>query len=71
VANRTFGKFVVSCSGTPDGSTFTLQAVGSGPVNGFTYTVNQQDVRATTAVPSGSGFNTCASRWLLKKGETC
>jgi type IV pilus assembly protein PilE len=38
-------------------------------VNGFTYTVNQADVRATTA--AGSGWNTCASKWLMKKGQTC
>jgi prepilin-type N-terminal cleavage/methylation domain-containing protein len=68
-ASRTFGNFVVSCSGTPDATTFTLQAVGSGPVNGFTYTVNQADVRATTA--AGSGWNTCTSKWLTKKGEAC
>jgi type IV pilus assembly protein PilE len=68
-ATRTFGHFVVSCSGTPDATTFTLQAVGGGPVNGFTYTVNQADVRATTA--AGSGWNTCTSKWLTKKGEAC
>lgn len=68
-STRTFGHFVVSCSGTPDATTFTLQAVGSGPVSGFTYTINQADVRATTA--AASGWNTCASKWLTKKGETC
>jgi type IV pilus assembly protein PilE len=68
-STRTFGNFVVSCSGTPDATTFTLQAVGSGPVNGFTYTVNQADVRATTA--AASGWNTCTSKWLTKKGESC
>jgi type IV pilus assembly protein PilE len=66
---RTFGHFVISCSGTPDATTFTLQAVGSGPVTGFTYTINQADVRATTA--AATGWNTCASKWLTKKGESC
>lgn len=66
---RTFGNFVVSCSGTPDATAFTLQAVGSGQAKGFTYTVNQADVRATTA--AASGWNTCTSKWLTKKGETC
>ncbi len=66
---RTFGHFVVSCSGTPDATTFTLQAVGSGPVSGFTYTITQADVRATTAAPTG--WNTCATKWLTKKGQTC
>ncbi len=69
VATRTFGSFVVSCTVAPTDTTFTLQAVGSGPVNGFTYTITQQDVRATTAAPAG--YNTCASGWMLKKGQTC
>jgi prepilin-type N-terminal cleavage/methylation domain-containing protein len=68
-ATRTFGHFVVSCSGTPDATTFTLQAVGSGPVNGFTYTINQADVRTTAA--AATGWNTCASKWLMKKGAPC
>jgi prepilin-type N-terminal cleavage/methylation domain-containing protein len=68
-ATRTFGHFVVSCSGTPDATTFTLQAVGSGPVNGFTYTINQADVRTTAA--AATGWNTCTSKWLMKKGATC
>jgi type IV pilus assembly protein PilE len=66
---RTFGDFVVSCASTPTATAFTLQAVGSGPANGFTYTMNELDVRATTAAPSG--YTTCASKWLTKKGATC
>lgn len=68
-STRTFGPFVVTCVGTPTATAFTLQAQGSGSVAGFTFTVNQADVRATTA--AATGWNTCASRWLLKKGETC
>ena len=66
---RTFGNFLVSCSGTPTDTAFTLQAVGSGPAAGFTFTVTQQDVRATTAAPTG--WNTCATGWMLKKGQAC
>jgi type IV pilus assembly protein PilE len=68
-ATRTFNLFTVSCSGTPTGTTYTLQAVGSGAAAGFTFTVNQADARATTAAPSG--WNTSASCWLLRKGATC
>ncbi len=68
VAQRTFGHFVVSCTAVAANS-YTLQAAGSGPVSGFTYTVTQQDVRATTAAPSG--WNTCATRWIVKKGQPC
>jgi type IV pilus assembly protein PilE len=69
VATRTFGNFVVSCTAAPTDTTFTLQAVGSGAANGFTFTVTQQDVRATTAAPTG--WSTCATGWMLKKGQTC
>jgi len=68
-ATRTFGAFVVSCVGTPTATAFTLQAEGSGAANGFTFTVTQADVRATTAAPAG--WNTCATKWLLRKGESC
>ncbi len=68
-STRTFGNFVVSCSGTPSATAFTLQAVGSGATNGFTFTITEADVRATSAAPSG--WNTCTSKWLLKKGEAC
>jgi len=65
-----FGDFVISCVGSLNAQVFTLQAQGSGPVSGFTYTINQQDVRATTAVPARWG-STCASKWITKKGDTC
>jgi len=70
-STRTFGNFVVSCDGTPDTTTFTLKAVGTGPVAGFTYKINQSDVRSTFAVPSGIGYSTCETSWILKKGATC
>ena len=68
-ALRTFGPFVVTCATTPTTTTFSLQAVGSGRVAGFTFTINETDVRATLAAPSG--WSTCASQWLTKKGQTC
>lgn len=69
VAARTFGNFVIGCAGDLDATQFTLEAVGSGPVDGFKFTVNQRDVRATTAAPTG--WTTCASKWITKKGESC
>lgn len=72
LASRTFGKFVVAaCTGAdiPTATTFTLKASGSGPAAGFTYTINQTGVQATTAAPSGWG--TCATSWIVKKGQTC
>ncbi len=69
-ASRTVGNFVIDCSAVAAES-YTLRATGSGPVSGFTFTVTHQDVRATTAVPTGFGYATCASRWILKKGQSC
>jgi len=66
---RTFGPFVVSCPGTPTATAFTLQAVGSGAVSGFTFTINQAEVRATTA--AATGWNTCATGWMTRKGQVC
>ena len=68
-APRTFGPFVVGCSTAPTATAFNLQAVGSGSVAGFTFTINETDVRATTAAPSG--WSTCANKWLTKKGQAC
>ncbi len=68
-ASRTFNLFTVSCAATPTATTFTLQAVGSGAASGFTYTITQADVRATTAAPTG--WSTSATCWILKKGQTC
>ena len=68
-STRTFNLFEVSCSGTPTANGFTLQAVGSGAANGFTFTMTEADVRATTA--AASGWGTCATKWILRKGATC
>lgn len=67
---RTYGLFEVSCAATPTNTDFTLRAVGSGQASGFTFTINQLDVRATTATP-GNGWNTCATQWLVKRGQSC
>lgn len=69
VAQRTVGDFVVSCSAGPTDTTYTLQASGTGSLAAFVFTVNQADVRATTGAPTGWG--TCATRWILKRGQTC
>lgn len=68
-ASRTFGNFVVACPVAPTATGFTLVATGSGPVNGFVFTINESDVRATTGAPSG--WSTCASKWILKKSTVC
>lgn len=75
-ASRTFGKFVVTCAaGQPTATTFTLVATAdaTSPVAGFIYTITQDGVQATT-VPGGSawsGWSSCASAWIVKRGQAC
>jgi type IV pilus assembly protein PilE len=57
--------FTFSC--TTAGQTFTLTATGSGNMAGYTYTINQQGVRATTAHPKGTPTGNCWST----RGKTC
>lgn len=72
VSKRTFGNFVVSCSAGPSLTSYTLQALGSGPVLNFAYTVDQRNVRGTTfPATAPSGWNSCATEWITKKGQTC
>lgn len=66
---RTYGNFLIACVGTPTATTYTLSAQGSGSVSDFTFTVNETDVRATTA--AATGYSTCATKWLMKKGAAC
>lgn len=50
---------------------YTVQAVGIAAqgTGGFTYTINQANVRATTAVPAGWTAN--ATCWVTKRGGVC
>jgi len=52
-------------------NTYTVRAVGIATqgTGGFTYTIDQANVRATTAVPAGWTAN--ATCWVTKKGGTC
>ena len=44
--------FGVACAITAAGQAFTATATGAGNTNGFVYTINQANVRATTAIPT-------------------
>ena len=71
VSNRIVGSFTLACTaGEPTATTFKLQATGSGSTNGFVFTVDQQNNRATT-VTGVSGWNNCANDWVTKRGQTC
>ncbi len=51
-------------------TTFTVRAQGIGSMSGFTYTINQANQRATSAVPTGwnGAGSTC---WVLNRGGGC
>lgn len=66
--------FTLACSNL-GANTYTVTATGTGPMVGFTYTIDQQGTR--TSAFSGSGAsagytaaspNTC---WVLRKGGVC
>lgn len=60
--------FNISCSAVSD-TAYTLTATGKAPMNGFTYTVDQSGVKATSAVPSS--WTTSTTCWITAKGGTC
>ena len=63
--------FTLTCP-APSSTTYTAQAQGLAgtPVAQFTFTINNQNVRATTNTPTGWGPNQ-ASCWVVRKGGAC
>jgi len=56
-----------------DGQSYTLTAnggTGNGSMTGFVYTINNQNVRATT-ISGVSGWNGSFTCWVVKKGGVC
>ena len=60
--------FVVTCAITAAGQAFTATATGAGTTNGFVYTINQANVRATTAIPADWGAlpGDAGTRWVTR-----
>ncbi len=61
--------FDFSCSPAPTAVTYTIEAVGKSSMAGFTYTINQNNEKATTSVPSGWTAN--AACWVTQKSGGC
>lgn len=59
--------FTVTCELSNDGQGFTATATGSGPVDGYGFSIDHQGVRVTTAHPKGVPSTNC---WSMK-GTTC
>jgi type IV pilus assembly protein PilE len=69
--NTDTGKyFTFSCSAIAAAS-YTLQAVGTGPMAGFNYTINEANIQTTGAVPSGWSLPSPNNCWVTKKGGIC
>ncbi len=71
VAPLPAGKYFTYSCPTLTATTYTVQADGivAQGTGGFTFTINQANVRATTSVPAGWTAN--ASCWVTKKGGQC
>lgn len=68
IAVPTASRYTFTCALTSSGQGYTLTAAGnSGAVNGYTYTINQSGVRATTLYKNEASTATC---WL-DKSPTC
>ena len=72
----TNASFSFSCLLAPprSASVYTLAATGTagGPMDGFTYTVDQANTKTTTIVaPAPAGWIATASCWTTRKGGAC
>jgi prepilin-type N-terminal cleavage/methylation domain-containing protein len=65
------GKFSITCTSTPTSFIATaVGATGSGDLQGFSFTVNELDVQATTVTspPAPTAFQSCTTAWITKTG---
>jgi len=67
VAVPTVTNFTVTCVISGSGTGFTATATGSGVMAGYTYTIDYQGTRNTTAHPKGTPPTAC---WTTR-GATC
>lgn len=70
IAAPSSASFAFSCNnGGGSSQTFLATAAGQGPMAGFTFTINHDNVRQTTAFPGASGLP--LNCWILRKGDGC
>ena len=61
------GQFAITC--VSNATTYTVTATGGEIVNGFVYTIDNFDTRATVSTKTGWGG--AANCWRTKKGGSC
>jgi type IV pilus assembly protein PilE len=59
--------FTLSCSLGSGGTTYVATATGKAAMQGYTYTINEEGLRRTTAFVGASALP--ANCWMTKKGE--
>lgn len=69
-ASATSNFFNFSCNPAPTDTTYTIQAQGKAAMTGFTFTINQNNDKATSAMPAdwGTAPKSC---WITRKGGSC
>jgi type IV pilus assembly protein PilE len=60
--------FTFTCP-TLTASAYTVTATGAGAMSNFVFTIDQNNVRATTGVPTG--WTTSTTCWVVKKDGSC
>lgn len=62
--------FTLACAATAN--TYTITATGAGSMAGFTYTIDQNNAKQTTAAPAGwAAAAMPAACWITKPGGAC
>ena len=60
--------FKVSCTGA-SATAYAVTATGQGSMSAFVFSINEANVRATTAAPAG--WKTSANCWVLRRDGSC
>lgn len=69
-ANEASAKYFDFSCAAVTATTYTIQAVGKGPMTGFTYTINESNQKSTTIAGVG-GWTGNATCWVVRKGGGC
>lgn len=64
--------FTYTCTaGDLTANTYTVVATGTGSMNGFVYTINQDGTRRTTGLPDDKWGSPPVDCWVVRKGGGC
>lgn len=63
--------FTYTCVTANGGQSFTLTATGTGPMTGFTYTIDQDGTRTSNITAGGGWAATSSNCWITRQGGQC